>query len=367
MSQKNKSSDAKLHFSSSVADDVWHPRDEPSAYEWWYFDAVSDDGRDALVIIFLDNFIFSPRYNSVQSSKFKTQNSNPASEKFPAVVFCYYRDGKLLYRAINEFTGEEFTARTDFPACRIGASDFHFEATPYGIRYILNVNADLRGNLKINAALEWLIVERDFQPINERSSLSDAHYWNLSAPRSDVTGKITISDKNNESKELLQFRGTGYHDHNQDARWIPATIAEWQWGRAHFADVTAIFYRYREIGEVKPETLLLIVKDEKLSINNAVCSVAKFRRNRFGIKYPQTLEFLTKENFALSVKHTRTIDASFFYLRFLSEMRLDLGDGQTREVVGISEQLAPRSLRWRGLDWLVNMRIGRGGKGAFLP
>ena len=32
--------------------------------EWWYFDALSEDGRDAVVIIFLDNFIFSPRYNS---------------------------------------------------------------------------------------------------------------------------------------------------------------------------------------------------------------------------------------------------------------------------------------------------------------
>ncbi len=34
------------------------------AYEWWYFDAVSDDGRDALVIIFLSNFIFSPALQS---------------------------------------------------------------------------------------------------------------------------------------------------------------------------------------------------------------------------------------------------------------------------------------------------------------
>ena len=35
----------------------------PGAQEWWYFDALSDDCRDALVIIFFSNFIFSPRYN----------------------------------------------------------------------------------------------------------------------------------------------------------------------------------------------------------------------------------------------------------------------------------------------------------------
>ena len=53
-------------FSSSVAADVWHPQKNPKAYEWWYFDALSDDGREAIVIIFLDNFIYSPRYNNVR-------------------------------------------------------------------------------------------------------------------------------------------------------------------------------------------------------------------------------------------------------------------------------------------------------------
>jgi hypothetical protein len=47
-------------FSSSIADDVWHSKTSSKAFEWWYFDALSEDGRDAVVIIFLDNFIFSP-------------------------------------------------------------------------------------------------------------------------------------------------------------------------------------------------------------------------------------------------------------------------------------------------------------------
>jgi len=48
---------------SSIRDDVWHRDKKAGAYEWWYFDAVSDDGRETLVVIFLDGFIFSPRYN----------------------------------------------------------------------------------------------------------------------------------------------------------------------------------------------------------------------------------------------------------------------------------------------------------------
>jgi hypothetical protein len=48
-------------FSSSVQADVWHPQPDPKSYEWWYFDALADDGEEAVVIMFLDNFIYSPR------------------------------------------------------------------------------------------------------------------------------------------------------------------------------------------------------------------------------------------------------------------------------------------------------------------
>ena len=83
-------------FASSIKKNVWHPKTAPKAYEWFYFDALSDNGREALVITFFDNFIFSPRYNSHQTEK-----------KVPALMFCYYRDGKPIYRAVNEFSENE--------------------------------------------------------------------------------------------------------------------------------------------------------------------------------------------------------------------------------------------------------------------
>ena len=39
----------KFSFTSSIAADVWSPKPNSKAYEWWYFDALSDDGRDAVV------------------------------------------------------------------------------------------------------------------------------------------------------------------------------------------------------------------------------------------------------------------------------------------------------------------------------
>ncbi|MEO6589093.1 MAG: hypothetical protein ABIP06_07175 [Pyrinomonadaceae bacterium] len=363
----------KFAFSSSVASDIFHPDKAVKGYEWWYFDALSDDGRDGIVIIFLDNFVFSPRYNALENSKFGIRNlfpnrrkNNSANEKVPAVAFIYYRDGKPVYRAINEFREDSFFGDTENPECRIGDNSFKFESAPYGSGYSIQINAKLRKNRRIEAHFEWLSIESDFLPGKELN-LEKAHYWNLVAPRSDVSGRITVSGKNNKTHDVIHFRGTGYHDHNLDNRWLPDTVEDWQWGRAHFADSTAVFYRYKEIGENDSVTKLMTIRNGELRERDASFAEENFSRHIYGIKYPQRLTFLTPDNMRLRVKQTKLIDASFFYLRFLSEMTLTLRDGKPRKTIGITEHLSPKALKLRWLDWLINMRIGKKGKGAFLP
>ncbi|MGI8545283.1 MAG: hypothetical protein ACR2MD_17625 [Aridibacter sp.] len=78
------------------------------------------------------------------------------------------------------------------------------------------------------------------------------------------------------------------------------------------------------------------------------------------------MKILTEDNVKLRVKQQNVVDSSFFYLRFLSEMTLTLRDGKPRKTIGFTEHLAPKALKYRWLDWLINMRIGRGGKSPFL-
>ncbi len=349
-----------FNIKSSVADDVWHPNDRKSAYEWWYFDAISDDGRDVVTIIFFDNFVFSPLYNRQCAKRI-----NGDLRRFPAVAFVLYRDGKPIYRALNEFEEKDFKSKTELPFCQIGESKFEFEEIPYGNRYILSIDAVLSGEKRIRASLEWLLVESDFN-LAETKNSNNSHFWNLVSPRSDVTGKIEVSDRNEKLIDLRQFRGTGYHDHNSDSRWLPDAIAEWQWGRAHFVDATAIFYRFRENGNENFSTKLLLVKNKELEILDSEYEAKKFRRDIFGLKYPSQFRFQANGEISLNVRHINSIDSSFFYLRFLSELTLDLGDGKPRKSIAITEHLAPKSLKFRWLDWLVNMRIGRNGKGSAL-
>ncbi len=375
---KSQTLHEKFTFTSSLAADVWSPKPNAKAYEWWYFDAISDDGRDAVVVIFLDNFIFSPRYNRSKEEVAEnseilavTGESEPQiaiadpKSNIPAVAFTYYRDGKPVYRAINEFKADEFSASETEPSCRIGDNFFRFEAAPYGTGYFISIKARLKKNCCLEAQFEWLSIESDFSPAKAVNK-DDAHVWNLAVSRADVSGKINIKDESGKELNVLQFRGTGYHDHNYDNRWLPETVKNWQWGRAHFSDATAVFYRYQERGEDSDTTKLFTIRNGEMRTRDAVYGEHLFARDIFGIKYPQRLTFLTDDNMRLRVKQTKIIDSSFFYLRFLSEMTLTLRDGKPRKSIGITEYLNPKTLKYRWLDWLVSMRIGRHGKGAFL-
>ena len=356
--------DKKFSVSSCIKSDVWHPEKKPAGYEWWYFDALSDDGTEAVVIIFLENFIFSPGYNSI-NHKNNTQNR----QKFPALAFIYYRNGKPVYRTINEFSEDDFSADTKNPECRIGQNSFHFESAPYGSGYVLEIKQKLYKNRRLEARFEWLSVESNLKPADAEIS-ENSHFWNLVAPRSDVTGRISVFGRRGRKRDEINFRGTGYHDHNLDNRWLPATVKEWQWGRSHFTDTTAVFYRYCETGKTADKQILsklFLIQNDELIEKDAVYEIQETGRDKFGLKYPKRLRITAGEDIKLRVKQEQLIDSSFFYLRFLSEMTLTLRDGKPRKTIGISEHLAPKSLKYRWLDWLIKMRIGRNGKSSFLP
>ena len=356
---------AGFSFSSCVASDVWHPGKPPSGYEWWYFDALSDDGRESIVVIFLDNFIFSPRYNALNRLLRKTPSAG-GDNSFPAVAFAYYKDGKPHIRTVTEFEAGDFYADAEWPSCGIGQSSFKFDSAPYGSGYSVNVRAELGGGRTLRADLEWLSVESDLRPARGNiSEISEGHSWNMVCPRSDVTGKIEVISGRDTSEEI-NFRGTGYHDHNLDTRWLPDTVSEWTWGRAHFAGSTAVFYDFKGADPDEYFSKLLLVKDEGITESDAVFKVAEKARDKFGLRYPKRLVIQANDGTELEIKQKRVMDSSFFYTRFLCEAVLKSDGVEAKRSCGISEYLAPATLRKGWFDPLIDMRIGRRGKPSFL-
>jgi carotenoid 1,2-hydratase len=357
-------SEAKLSFVSSISFDVWHQNKSQGAYEWWYFDAMSDDGTEAVVICFLDNSVFSPRYNrrlntgSAKDTVGRPPVENPAStQRFPAVFFAYYRNGKPFYRAFNEFTAGELDADNTSPACRIGESGFRFDSAPYGSGYSIHISSALGRGRVLEAKFEWLSIESDFHRGASNYPV-DGHILNMVATRSDVSGRISVFDKKGASKDVRHFRGTGYHDHEADSRWFADTLSEKFWGRAHFADTTAIFQKFKESG-CDGCTKLFIVKDGGLSEREVRCEEKNFVRNKFGIKYPSRTTLTSDDGIRLRIKPIKVLDSSFYALRFASEMTLTMRDGKPRKSMGITELVAPKTLKYRWLDWINDMRILR--------
>ena len=360
--QNHRNLNEKFTFSSSIANDIWHPKKKRESYEWWYFDALSDDGNEAIAITFLDNYIFSPRYNAhvLEGSQtgLHTTNGNAKTSKFPALVFVYYRDGKAVYRAISEYPASEFSSSVDNPECTIGKNSFRFESAPYGDGYSITIDTKLGKNQRIRANFEWLSIESNFET-SEESSSGSGHWWNLVAPRADVTGRITLTNKSGKTLEEINFGGTGYHDHNHDDRWLPDTLKSWQRGRVHFPDLTAVFFRYNESGSDRTLTKLLLIRDGKLKVSDAVSDAQKFSRNVFGLKYPSKFQITDTDNVSLKIKQKVIAESTFFYLRFFAEMTLSLEDGKPRKGISITEHLAPRGLKYRWLDWLTSLRLSK--------
>lgn len=348
-------------FSSSVEADVWHPKKDPKAYEWWYFDALSDDGREAIIIVFLDNFIYSPRYNRENPAQIGLELDTGPHERFPAIAVTYYRDGRPLYRAVNEYSIKEFCASERIPECRIGDSSFRMESAPYGSGYLISLDMPLSRNRRLKANLEWLSIESNCRP-GSFCIENNRHCWNMVAPRSDVTGKLTVSGPAATRNTSFAFRGTGYHDHNLDNRWLARTISSWHWGRGHFADCTAVYCRYCEVGDEAPSTKLFLVRGGELHEMEVQYDEQNYVRNKFGIRYPNGLRLVAEDKTHLTVKPLKVIDSSFFYLRFINEITLTQCTGEFHKTTGISEFFAPAALRHRWLNWLSDIRTGKNGK-----
>ncbi len=344
-------------FSSSISADVWHPQKDAKSYEWWYFDALSDNGKEAIAIVFLDNFIYSPRYN-------RESGQEAGGERFPAVSFTYFQDGKVVYRSVSEYRQDEFFSSQQQPECRIGDCSFTFESASYGTGYMVKIKASLPGQKRLEANLEWLSIEADFTP-DSFCYEETRHCWNMVAPRSDVTGKITVFDRRNKEIDLRNFRGTGYHDHNIDNRWLAKTVRDWHWGRAHFADSTAVFYRFRELRDTAACTRLILIKDGELIERNVDFDEQNYVRDKFGLRYPTRLRMISEDNVRLRVKPLKVIDSSFYFLRFLSEITLTIRDGIPRKTTGITEFIAPKTLKYRWLNWLSDVRTGKNGRSSY--
>lgn len=309
----------------------------------WHFDALSDDGREALVIDFTDNYHLSPRYAATQNGA------------VPAVSFRYFSNGRLVLSSINEVEPDTFTSDGSGAQCVVGDSSFRVDSASYGSGFMVQIDLMAARKRRIEAEIEWLSVEADLTDKPEESQ-----GWKMTAPRSDVSGRITLVGRRGATRKLIQFRGTGYSDEVQNTPHRRA------WGRAHFVDATAIFQIVNTGVDGDAFPTLYLVRDGALREHAATVDIQHPRRDRYGLTIPGRFQFRTQDNVRLRVKPMRMIQSGFFEARMLSEITLMLRDGKPRKTIGITEFSDPTRLKNPFFRWISDLRIGKNGKAPLL-
>jgi len=340
----------------SSVDETMRPRAAASgSFDCWHFDAISDDGSEAVVISFYNNYPFSPRYFASAQG---LNGSGPVpTETVPAISFCYSRKGAAPLTAVSELCHDEY--RVDGEISKFGNSSFRIEEAEYGSGYMVNVEMLTRRKRKIVAQFEWLFVESSMRAANSAEFESR---WNIAAPRADVSGRITLIDRRGKEQQVIHFRGTGYHDRFSSDRSLADAVGSRVWGRAHFVDCTAIFHSFGPDERLDGVSDIFLIRDGEFHEQSTSREITNFARDRFALKTPRRLTFVSDDNIRLRIKPLRRVLCGFFEAKMLAEVNLMLRDGKPRRTLGLIEFAAPRRMKNRLLRLLNDLRVGKKGK-----
>ncbi|MBC8102800.1 MAG: hypothetical protein H7Z41_09460 [Cytophagales bacterium] len=262
------------------------PDPAPSgAYEWWYFDAFSDDGRYALVAIFLLGSPMTPYY------KFVAEGNQPDPMDWCGVFFTLHENvnGKWKERAYAYNLYRDGDFHTDKPEVSVGGSRLTYDA-PGKWRVSIHERGLWRGRIEAEMTFEMPLLGDNLSP--EGDSMREAtHAWVCTAPVCALNARIQINHSS-----PISFRGAGYHDHNFGT--LPLRdVAAWYWARGQVDSGdglprSVILYYVSEISQPVPRVTALLFDAQGgcIACNaNAIGSKESPVTNAYGLTHPVTV------------------------------------------------------------------------------
>ena len=211
----------------------------PGTFEWWYFDAVLDDGS-TLVINFM-----------VKDIRGGSGIKQPAR---PVVTFELDRpDGTHVERARH--SGDDFAFGTDRCDVRVGTSTFTGDLHTY------QIHVDIDG---VVADVTLTGQVPPWRPETGHILFGDEHprlfAWLPSVPQGTVQATLTVDG------ETRTLTGTGYHDHNWGDAAMQQLIHHWYWARAEaggYCVIASDIIAERKYGHTEIP-IFLLAKDGKI-------------------------------------------------------------------------------------------------------
>ena len=218
-------------------DDAFHGQPPPHAFEWWYFDAIFDNG-----------------YSMVTSWHIgEMGTANPESR---AVMFTIYDpDGKKTDARV-EFPISAVFASTETCDVKMGDNHLHGEFPKWEIHFR---SGDIGGDLSFENLTQGLRTPPDgvFYIGREPPMYIG---WAIGQPRARVTGKLILAG------EEIPVSGLGYHDHNWGNVPIKKLYDHWYWGRLFLPNHTLLYSVGQTAESLGSRRIcsLIVIKGEEL-------------------------------------------------------------------------------------------------------
>jgi len=336
-----------------AAEDAAHGnwlRETPGGYEWWYFDALSDDGVWAMTCIWFLGNPFSPYYRAAALG----QPGDPWEQN--ALFFALYKEGRLHAYHFTQFPKSQICADEQRPASlRFGPNDLSQPQTGLYRIQIADENANRR---TLIADLTFDAPPLQAEAVQVDGGL-DAHFWLPAAPQCRVRGQISLRELNNSGVERIAFTGQGYHDHNWGALPFSASLRDWYWARAALSDQrTVILYHVRP-RHSEAISHLLLFENGRLTRHDPQANVSqtRYRLNGFGTAYATQLTAQTDGLTAVFHLGAR-LDSAPFYLRTLCHADITEA-GRVVSGTGLGEYFRPQSMSSRIAESAMKARVVR--------
>jgi carotenoid 1,2-hydratase len=328
--------------------------DGPGAHEWWYFDAVSDCGRDALVVVWYAGLPFDPAYGTAALRHCRRPGRHPAPHPLDhsAIGLSWYRDGQTVAYALNAFRRHAFAHEPSPFRVAVGPNVLARDEDGYRLR-VATPERDRKRRIEATLHFAPAPGSRPFEI--DLGTPAIPHLWMLAAADCRVEGTVRVG-RPGDAPTTLTFRGRGYHDHNAGAEEITRIMRRWHWGRVHDGDETHVYYTARTHHDAPPRSLWITLRDGAPQTVRDALDVAEEppRLSRLGLRTSDGLAVADPTG-RLERRNTHLLDDGPFYRRWLADYALP-GRPPRR---GISELLDTRHLHHPAFNWMIPFRLKR--------
>ena len=246
-------------------DDAFHGQPSPDAFEWWYFDAIFDNGYSA-------------------ATSWHIGEMGTANPEARFIMFSIYApDGKKTGTLVNFPVSAAF-ASTETCDVKMSDNRLHGEFPRYEIHFR---SGDIGGDLSFENLTQGYRSPPDGVTYLGREP--DRYMaWTVAQPRARVTGKLILAG------EVIPVNGVGYHDHNWGNVSLQELFDHWYWGRLFLPNHTLLYSvaRLSESLGYEKMAMLIAFKGEKLleQFSDIVAEPSDFELDELtGVKYPQKL------------------------------------------------------------------------------